>query len=157
MNNRNIIKWAIVAATILVLAIFFSQPARANVQSPTFIAMYTSEPGESLDDFAHRIATRTRDITMQLDAEICGSFQTDGSRHRIQFYTDHSRWSCGVGFGNDGVWKATRLTMHTHTSGGGQDFSAGDNKLKLQGYVVSPRAITKRIGNRERTTSLPAQ
>lgn len=144
----------IVILTLLVLLTPVNAATLANVQSPS-VSLYTeqSQVGESLDDFAARIAPRIRATTVDINAEVCGSFQRNGDLYRIQFYTNNSVWGCSIGFGGDGEWKATRLTMHTHTEAGGNGFSAQDNVHKLQGYVVSLYTMTKRIGNRERTVS----
>lgn len=123
--------------------------------TPEHLYSEVSAPGESVDAFALRIAPKARDTTKELGSEICGSFQKAGDQYRIAFTTSRSLWGCSIDFINEGEWKATRLTMHTHTEGGGHGFSAQDNKLKLQGYVVSYRAFTKRVGNIERTTTLP--
>lgn len=122
---------------------------------PKPLYVEVSQPGESMDQFAERIAPRARDTTAEYGHEICGSFQTRGEQFRIQFSTSGSYWGCAIDFVAFEDWKPTRLTMHTHTDGGGQGFSAQDNAHKLQGYVVSARAMTKRIGNRERTITLP--
>lgn len=134
------------------LAILVSLVAMSGDPQPLYTEV--SSPGESLDQFAHRIAPRARDTTAELGSEICGNFQTDGQAHRIEFKTNRSEWGCNIDFITDENWKATRLTMHTHTPAGGQGFSAQDDKHRLQGYVVSPRAISKRVGNIERTSSL---
>lgn len=122
---------------------------------PQPLHLEVSAAGEDLDAFALRIAPRARQVTTELGAEICGAFQQQGDRYRIQFFTSGSPWGCAITFGSDGPWVGTRLTMHTHTEGGGQGFSAQDNVHRLQGYVVSARAMAKRIGNRERTVALP--
>lgn len=146
-------------ATLLLIAPLLAagRPALHVVDLPASEPLYLEESaaGEDLDAFALRIAPRARQTTAELGAEICGSFQRQGDRYRIQFSTSHSPWGCSISFAGEGPWEATRLTMHTHTSGGGQGFSAQDNVHRLQGYVVSARAITKRVGNLERTTSLP--
>lgn len=121
---------------------------------PQPLYVETSHPGETLDQFAHRIAPRARAQTMELESEICGSFQKAGEQYRIAFSTNHNVWGCNIDFVNEGEWVATRFTMHTHTAKGGHGFSATDNKLRLQGYVVSYRSITKRIGNIEVTSKL---
>jgi len=130
--------------------------AMLTVANPTEV-LYSEvgAPGESLDDFAMRIAPKARETTRELGSEICGSFQKSGSTYRITLSTNRNPWGCNIDFANEGDWKATRWTLHTHTEKGGHTFSAQDDRLKLQGYVVSFHAVTKRIGNLTKTVALP--
>lgn len=112
-----------------------------------------SLPGETLDSFAFRIAARARAYTAETGYEICGNFQSYQDRYRIVFGTSNSEWGCNIDLVDNGAWKSTRYTMHTHTREGGQGFSKVDDRAKLQGYVVGTRSITRRIGNMTRTTA----
>lgn len=136
----------------LLLALLPVTTLGATLNAPSEV-LYTeaSVAGETLDQFAGRIAPKARQTTVELNSEICGSFQKNGEAYRITFNTNHSVWGCNIDFIHEGDWKATRLTMHTHTKDGLNGFSKTDNELKLQGYVVSLYTVTKRVGNREGT------
>jgi len=72
----------------------------------------TSNPGESLDAFSHRIAKRAVDESLRVSGEICGEFRREGEVYAITFYTIRHQTQCSY-LKQSGL-NYTGLTYHTH-------------------------------------------
>jgi len=119
------------------------------------LALYTevSQPGETMDEFAIRIAPRAMAETTQRDAEVCVSIEThpDGLM-RIAVQTDGKPLSCTVPAGGQ--------TFHTHTRLGGPRWSSAD--YKAPGYLAWDQRVFHQQGPRQtrmvgRFNRLPSQ
>jgi hypothetical protein len=98
------------AAMIAILFALLSMPAFAADTTPTFVTSYTSNPGESLDAFAVRIAP---DAFKQSEyGEICGEFSKAGDTYSIDMYTIKRWQECS--YTRVKGREYIGLTYHTH-------------------------------------------
>jgi hypothetical protein len=85
------------------------------------VNVWTSQAGESKDDFVRRVASAVYPITLSTGFEVCGTLMvsTDGQRFRLPIVTDRSQIGCRMlpvaqaGF----VLEAHGETFHTHPRG----------------------------------------
>ena len=132
MNNRNIIKWSIVAALVLVIALFYAQPARA--------ATYEAKPGETADAFVLRIARSVEMEGVRLNAEVCGAIKTRDGVHVLETGSKGDNIQCTV------THNAGELLVHTHLPYMGTRFSPAD--YTHAGYMIRNGRVCFNDGER---------
>lgn len=111
----------IILAAMLALAPSAPEPLYTEV----------SVPGESMDQFAHRIKARAVKESMKVSGEICGEFRIEGEAHAITFYTIRHQKHCS--YLREAGKTYTRLSYHTHI------FIGLANDHLLQQKLASPR------------------
>ena len=107
-------------AIILTLLLILSAPLAAE---PQFVSTYSSEPGETLDAFALRIAPNAlyRSMALDVSGEICGEFRNSDGGYVIEMYTIRHPTACSYDRKRDHDY--TGLTFHTHVWFGGKPTS----------------------------------
>lgn len=95
-----------------------------------------SEPGESMDHFAFRLAPRLREFSDATGFEACGVIATDGERFGAVIGSNHAHIAC-ANFSSKvpAGMEPTTQTIHSH--GTDQQFSANRNDKALQGEQLA--------------------
>lgn len=161
-NNRNNTRFILIACAIgIVVALIGSvmtAPAKAaEPTKPVHVVTYYSEDGESMDDFALRIAPEAveRSMAIGVSGEICGEFRnTTDARLVIELYTIRKITQCS--YARRKGLSYTGLTYHTHVFIGETNHNLLSQKLNNPrfseedyahpGYMVSGRLVTFQKG-----------
>jgi hypothetical protein len=129
------VKTWIVIVLVAVICGFCSMPSRAKE-----LYTETSQPGESVDQFVVRIASKIRHKTKVHSAELCGAIVAHGDLYALSVRSSFSQNDCGFSIG-----PSTVATIHTHIAMSGNDnFGPGD--YQFPGYLITPRAIRHQAG-----------
>lgn len=143
-ESRNILIACAILAIICMLVL--TNEAKAS-EPPQHVVTYTSEAGESLDQFTTRIAPDAldRSLSPAVSGEVCGEFHVTSDGYAIDVYTTGKLETCDY-MRNRGR-EYTGLTFHTHISIGEANrakrhlarFSAED--YDHPGYMASDRVL----------------
>lgn len=104
-------KTALLLALLCLTPVAFANPV-AEESSPQLVMTMASNPGESMDAFAKRIAPVAFDRSMQIASEICGEIRRDGDALVLDLYTIKRLRHCS--YRRLSEHEYTGLTYHTH-------------------------------------------
>lgn len=103
-----------------------------------------SQPGESLDHFARRVAVPALRYTNAHVVEVCGAIVEDGDGYRIDLGTTGEQFHCAIP-------EAGVATFHTHPADAAPGFSDAD--MKNPGYLAVRGQLFHQDGSNVRTVS----
>lgn len=84
----------------------------ADESAPQLVMSVASNPGETMDAFAKRIAPAAFDRSMQMSSEICGEIRRDGAALVLDLYTINRLRHCS--YRRLAEHDYVGLTYHTH-------------------------------------------
>lgn len=108
-DSKSIMAICAIAAIVVIALLIWMEPAKAGDQ-PQHVTTYTSQPGETLDAFAVRIAPNA--MRHSSSGEICGEFRKSNDTYTIDMFTIGKLRECA--YARVGAIGYTGLTFHTH-------------------------------------------
>lgn len=124
----------IIAAILLALS--FSASAES-----TYLYTEVSQPGETMDEFVVRIASRANEYTKVKGHEVCGAIRINGDSLKIEMTSSGRNDECELP-------ADTKVYFHTHPINQGMGFSASD--YVLPGYLSTLAGIKYQDGKVKR-------
>lgn len=109
------------------------------------IGTFTSQPGESMDQFVTRVAPEAVAYTAEHNVEVCGALGDDAGVLTLVLTTDSDSMECKV---SKVRGKFTGLIFHTHTRKGNEGWANAD--LAHPGYLATPKKLLWQNQNKMR-------
>lgn len=121
---------ALIAAAML--AASFAAHAGA---APEPVKTFESAPGETMDNFALRVAPWATNWSGRTGSELCGEFERVGDTLRLVLQTTRAAFACDYAKTAAPSW--TGISFHTHTLKAVAAFTPGD--YAHPGYMARAR------------------
>lgn len=109
------------------------------------ISTFTSQPGETMDQFVTRIAPEAKAYTAEHNVEVCGAIGDDNGVMTLVLTTDNDSMECKI---TKVRGKFTGFIFHTHTAKGNEGWANAD--LSVPGYLATPRKLLWQNNNKMR-------
>lgn len=99
------------------------------------IGTFTSQPGESMDQFVTRVAPEAVAYTMKHNVEVCGMIAKEGEGYVLTVKTQNVNNGCTI----EVPVNSTGMTFHTHPSP--IAFKFHDKDFQMPGYLGTVRGV----------------